>query len=234
LPELYANPNLASAEYYASYLKTYIERDVRDLSQVGDELAFMQFITALAARTGELLNIASVSRDVGVSEPTIKKWLSILEASNIIYLLQPFSFNIKTRAVKTPKVYFFDTGLVCYLCKWNTPEQLQSGAQAGNIFETYVVGEIIKSYYNAGVEPSIYFYRDTNAKEIDLLFYQDGTLYPAEIKKTSTPSEKDIKHFKLLSTAFPNLQIGQGGIICTYDKVFSLDGKNRIIPINFI
>jgi len=234
LPALYANPNIKTEDYYSSYLKTYIERDVRDLSQVGDELAFMQFVTALAARTGELLNIASIARDVGVSEPTIKKWISILEASNIIYLLQPFSLNIKSRVVKTPKVYFFDTGLVCYLCKWNTPEQLKNGAQAGGIFETYVVGEIMKSYYNAGIEPPVYFYRDTNSKEIDLLFFQGGTLYPVEIKKTSSPNIADVKHFKALKTAFPSLLIGEGGLICTYDKVLSIDSQNKIIPLNWI
>ncbi len=233
-PELYANETINWNDFYSSYVKTYIERDVRDLTQVGNELSFMQFITALAARVGELLNFASIARDVGVSEPTIKKWVSILETSNIIYLLQPFSLNITTRAAKTPKVYFFDTGLVCYLCKWNTPEQLQNGAQAENIFENAVVNEIRKSYLNEGEETPIYFYRDNNAIEIDLIFYENGTIYPIEIKKTTTPNEKDIKTFKVLETAFPSLKIGHGGILCTYDKVLTLNGKNKIIPINYI
>jgi len=194
----------------------------------------MQFITALASRTGELLNIASISRDVGVSQPTIKKWISILETSNIIYLLQPFSRNITTRSVKTPKVYFTDTGLVCYLCKWNTPEQLKNGAQAGNIFETYVFNEIIKSIVNSGNEPSLYFYRDSNGKEVDLLFYENGTLYPVEIKKTSTPRKNDINSFKILESAFPTMKIGEGGLICSYDKLISIDTKNRIIPLKYV
>lgn len=234
MPELYRNPEILPRDFYSSYLRTYIERDVRELSQIGNELAYMQFITALASRTGELLNIASISRDVGVSQPTIKKWISILETSNIIYLLQPFSRNITTRSVKTPKVYFTDTGLVCYLCKWNTPEQLKNGAQAGNIFETYVFNEIIKSIVNSGNEPSLYFYRDSNGKEVDLLFYENGTLYPVEIKKTSTPRKNDINSFKILESAFPTMKIGEGGLICSYDKLIAIDTKNRIIPLKYV
>jgi predicted AAA+ superfamily ATPase len=234
MPELISNPDLDWGGYYASYLKTYIERDVKKLSQVGDELLFMQFLVSLAGRTGELLNMASLSKDIGVSEPTIKKWISILQASNIVYLLQPFSLNIKNRVVKTPKIYFLDTGLVCYLCKWLTAETLMNGANSGNIYETYVVGEIIKSYYNKGQELSLYFYRDSNSKEIDLLFYQNGTVYPVEIKKTASPNIKDIANFKVLETAFPSVKIGSGGIICSYDKAINLDGRNKIIPISYL
>ena len=126
------------------YVNTYIERDVHSLAQIGDTLTFMQFMVALAGRTGELLNMESLAKDIGVSAPTIKRWLSILQASNVIYLLQSFSLNTTKRVVKTPKVYFTDTGLVCYLCRWHTTETLINGAQAGNIFETFVVSEIIK------------------------------------------------------------------------------------------
>ena len=234
MPEVVSNPNINWKDFYSAYFNAYIERDVRDLSQVGDKLAFMQFVTALASRTGELLNIASLSRDLGVSQPTIKKWISILETSHIIYLMQPFSLNVKTRIIKMPKVYFFDTGLVCYLCKWNSPEVLRDGAQAGNIFETYVVNEVVKSYSNAGQDSGMYFYRDTNSKEIDLIFWQDGTLYPIEIKKTATPKLSDINHFKILKTAFPNMKIGEGGLICTYERLMSLDENNKIIPLDYI
>ena len=222
------------ARYYSAYLKTYVERDVHKLSQVGDNVAFINFMTALAARTGQLLNIASIARDVGMSEPTIKKWLSILEASNIVYLLHPFSLNVTSRVVKTPKVYFLDTGLASYLCEWLTPETLLKGAMSGQMFETYVVSEILKSYYNAGKEPSIYFFRNNRAEEVDVLLYQDGTLYPIEIKKTASPNPNDIAAFKLLETAFPSITIGSGGLVCTYDKVLSLNEKTKIIPLNYI
>jgi hypothetical protein len=194
----------------------------------------MQFVTALAARTGELLNIASLARDLGLSEPTVKKWISILETSHIIHMVQPFSLNVKTRIIKMPKIYFYDTGLVCYLCKWNTPEALRDGAQAGNIFETYAVAEIVKSYANAGQDTRMYFYRDTNGKETDLLFWENGTLYPIEIKRTATPKASDISHFRILKTAFPNMKIGTGGLICTYERLSSLDKDNKIIPLNYI
>ena len=234
MPRLVTRPTIDWAGYYADYLKTYIERDVQKLTQVGDTMTFVSFMTVLASRTGQLLNIASIARDVGVSEPIIKKWISILEASNIVYVLQPFSLNITSRAVKTPKIYFLDTGLASYLCKWLTPETLQHGAMSGHIFETYVVGEILKSYYNAGKEPPIYFYRNDKAEEVDVLFHQDGALYPVEIKKTASPNAKDASTFKLLSTAFPSLAIENGGLICNYDKVVSLGDKIKTIPVNWI
>jgi len=233
-PRLVTRQDVHWERYYSDYLKTYLERDVQKLSQVGDTIAFMNFLTAMAARTGQLLNIASVARDVGVSEPTIKKWISILEASNIIYVLQPFSLNATSRMVKSPKVYFLDTGLACYLCKWNTVESLRAGAMCGQIFETYIVCEILKSYYNAGKEPPIYFFRNNKAQEIDILFYQDGTLYPLEIKKTASPSASDVSTFKLLESAFPSLNVGEGGLVCTYGKVLSLTEKVKIIPVNYL
>jgi predicted AAA+ superfamily ATPase len=233
-PHIALHSSVNWTRFYAAYLKTYVERDVQKLSQVGDNVAFVNFMTALAARTGQLLNIASISRDIGVSEPTVKKWLSILQASNIIYLLRPFSLNVSSRVVKTSKVYFLDTGLVAYLCGWITPEQLQKGALAGQIFETYVVGEILKSYYNKGLEPQIFFFRNNKAEEVDILFYQNGTLYPVEIKKTASPNAGDVSAFKLLETAFPSIKIGCGGLVCTYDKVLSLTDKAKIIPVNWI
>lgn len=234
MPKLYDNPDLDWEQYYAGYVATYLERDVRQLEQVGDILKFLQFMTALASRTGELLNMNSIAQDVGVSATTVKRWLAILQRSSIIYLLQPFSLNVSKRVVKTPKVYFTDTGLVCYLCKWLTPETLCNGAQAGGIFETYVVSELLKSYYNTGKEPPLYFFRDTNGKEVDVLIYQNGTLYPIEIKKTSSPNVKDIKHFATLVNAFPTLKIGEGGVICTQDRLLPLGSSNRIIPVSYL
>ncbi len=234
MPEVYANDMLDPQRYYASYVNSYIERDVRELSQVGDTVAFTQFMTALAARTGELLNMHSIASDVGVDDKTVKRWISILEASGIIYLLRPFSQNAGRRIVKTPKVYFTDTGLVCYLCRWLTTETLMNGANAGNIFETFVFGEILKSYYNAGIKPDIYFFRTTNGQEIDFVFYRDGVLYPLEVKKTFSPNVKDIKHFSVLGKHFPTLKVGKGGVICSYDSLMPLDGNNMVIPVGML
>lgn len=234
MPELYANKNMEWELFYSSYVSSYIERDIRQLTQVGDTLAFMRFMTALAARTGELLNMESLARDVGVDGKTVKRWLSILETSGVVYLLRPFSQNINKRIVKTPKVYFTDTGLVCYLCRWLTPETLANGAMAGSIYETFIISEILKSYYNAGKEPDMYFFRNTDGQEIDLLFYQNGTLHPIEIKKTSSPNIKDIRHFKTLHTFFPTLHIGEGGVICCYDILIPLAKNNLVIPFNMI
>ena len=234
MPELYSNKNMDWEQYYAAYVDTYIERDVKQLGSVGDTLAFTQFMTALASRTGELLNAASLARDVGVDSKTVKRWLSILQASNIIYLLQPFSLNINKRIIKTPKVYFTDTGLVCYLCRWLTPETLANGAMAGSSYETFIVSEILKSYYNAGKEPDLYFFRNTDGQEVDLLFYRDGKLYPIEIKKTSSPNVKDAKHFGTLSTFFPSLEVSEGGIICNAEDLLPLGQNLKIIPFRFI
>lgn len=234
MPALYNNAKMNWERYYSSYAQTYIDRDINELAQVGNKLAFSQFITSLASRTGELLNLTSLANDIGIDQRTAKTWLSILEATNMIYILKPFSFNVTKRVVKTPKVYFTDTGLVCYLCRWLTPETAERGAMSGALYETFVINEIIKSYYNAGEDFDLYFYRDSNGSEVDLLFYQNGTIYPVEIKKTSSPNVKDIKHFKTLNTAFNNINIGEGGIICNYEKLAFLSENNKVIPISYI
>lgn len=233
MPRLYCAKNEKWEQFYYSYVKTYIERDVRALTQVGDELAFMQFLTACAARTGELLNMSNIAKDVGISEPTVKRWLSILQTSDIIYLLQPLSNNITSRVVKMPKLYFMDTGLVAYLCRWLTPETLEAGAMAGSMFETYVVSEMIKSYRNAGREPPMYFYRDVERREIDIVLHQDGTLFPVEIKKTSSPNLNDVKQFEALRRS-TTMNVAEGTLICTYDKILALKGNNKVIPVEYL
>ena len=170
MPELYNNPDFNWQMFYGAYVRTYIDRDVRELSEIGDTIKFTRFMVAAAASTGQLLNLASLARDVGVSQPTAERWLSILAASNIVYLLQPYSNNITKRAIKTPKLYFLDTGLAAYLTKWNTPDVLKNGAMAGAFFESFVIAEMIKSYYNKGIlEPPLFFYRDMDINEIYLL-----------------------------------------------------------------
>lgn len=220
--------------FYSSYVRTYLERDVRDLAQVGDEVKFLKFMTAAAAMTGQLLNHASLARDTGVSQPTAERWLSILCASNLVYLLQPYHNNIIKRAVKTPKLYFLDTGLAAYLTRWNTPEVLQHGAMAGAFFESFVVAEILKSYANSGVlAPPLYFYRDKEQNEIDLLISRDRTLYPLEIKKHADPRAGDVKAFAILDK-IPGITRRPGGLICLYDRPVPLMGEDMVIPLTYV
>lgn len=233
MPQIYAENDVDWTIFYGSYVKTYIERDVRSLTQVGDEGKFIKFMTVIAACTGQLLNLASVARDVDISAPTAERWLSILQAYQIVYLLQPYHNNITKRAVKTPKVYFLDTGLAAYLTKWNTPEVLQNGAMAGAFFETFVIAEIIKSYLNKGRDIPLYFYRDKDMNEIDLLILQDGTLYPIQIKKHADPNKNDISIFRILDK-IPSIKRGQGGVICMYDNLITLKGEDKVIPIKYL
>lgn len=234
MPELCANKDFDWQMFYGAYVRTYIERDVRKLTQVGDEMKFLRFMTVAASCTGQLLNLASLARDVGVSPPTAERWLSVLVTSNIVYLLKPYSNNITKRTVKTPKLYFLDTGLAAYLTKWNTPAVLKNGAMAGAFFENFVIAEIIKSYYNKGIlELPFYFYRDKNMNEIDLLIEGNGTLYPLEIKKHADPQKKDIAAFALLDK-IPGVKRGSGGVICLYDNLITLQDNERVIPVKYL
>ena len=229
-PELYEKPDYPWDNYYRNYLKTYIERDVRDLAQVGDELQFMQFMRLMAARTGQLLNLNKVANDVQISQPTAKRWLSILQTSGIVYLLPPYHNNLGKRVVKTPKMYFSDTGLSCYLARWNTPENLMTGAMSGAYFETFIINEIIKSYLNYGREADFYFFQDSNNLEIDLLIFENGTIHPIEIKETGNPNAGMIKKFDLLSN-LPDIKRGEGGVIGLSGNLLPLKDNDKIIPV---
>ncbi len=234
MPELCENPDFDWQMFYGAYVRTYIERDVRELSEIGDTVKFTRFMTAAAASTGQLVNVSSLARDIGISQPTAERWLSILVASNIVYLLKPYSNNITKRAVKTPKLYFLDTGLAAYLTRWNTADVLKNGAMAGAFFESFVISEIIKSYYNKGIiEPPLYFYRDKDMNEIDLIIEDNGTLYPLEMKKHADPQKKDIKAFDLLDK-IPGTKRGTGGVICLYDNLITLKDHDKVIPITYL
>lgn len=234
MPELYNNPDFNWQMFYGAYVRTYIDRDVRELSEIGDTIKFTRFMVAAAASTGQLLNLASLARNVGVSQPTAERWLSILAASNIVYLLQPYSNNITKRAIKTPKLYFLDTGLAAYLTKWNTPDVLKNGAMAGAFFESFVIAEMIKSYYNKGIlEPPLYFYRDKDMNEIDLLIEEGGVLYPIEMKKHADPVKRDTDAFALLDK-IPGIQRGSGGVVCLYDKLVTLRDADKVIPVSYL
>jgi predicted AAA+ superfamily ATPase len=233
MPALYGVPEMDWEFFYSSYVKTYIERDVRALTQVGDEQLFLTFMTIIAGRTGQLLNLSSIAQDTGISAPTAERWLSVLVASNLVYLLRPFHANIAKRMVKTPKLYFLDTGLSSYLTRWSSPQVLGSGAMAGPVFETFVVSEIIKSYFNSGREPPLYFYRDRDGREIDLVLWQDGKLHPLEIKKHANPTKQDIAAFPVLDK-IKGFERGGGGVICTYPDLTALSGDDRIIPVSYL
>lgn len=231
-PKLYLNSDENWEMFYESYLQTYLERDIKQISNVINELSFINFMRVMAARTGQLLNYADIARDVGISHQTAKSWLSILKTSGIIYLLEPYYNNLSKRLVKTPKIYFLDTGLACYLTKWKTPELLENGAMNGAILETYIVSEILKNYWHKGKSVNIYFYRDKDMKEIDLIIEENGKLYPIEIKKKSEPNKDDIKHFSVLNKF--NKPIGEGAVICLAQTWLPITrGVNRI-PISYL
>lgn len=227
-PALALQPKLDRDLFYSSYLQTYLQRDVRQLARVGDESAFLQFLRAAAARTGQLLNMSELARDVGISSPTAKAWLSILNSSGMIYLLEPYHSNITKRLVKRPKLYFLDTGLASYLTEWSSPATLEAGAMSGAIFETYVISEILKSYVHQGKRPAFYYYRDKDQKEIDLLIHQDGLFYPVECKKSASPSRNIASHFSLLK------KHGPGCVVCLIPERLPLTDDIEAIPISFL
>jgi predicted AAA+ superfamily ATPase len=235
-PELYETETSLKdwSDYHNGYFQTYIERDVREIINIKDELSFVKFVKATAARTGQQLNYSALAEVCGKDEKTVKNWLSVLQANGLIYLLEPYYNNFNKRLSKTPKLYFLDTGLACYLLGWHTPTQMHEGAMWGQIFETYIVGEIIKSYYNDGrTLLPLYYYRDKEKNEIDLITEEAGTLYPIEIKTTSDPNKSMIKAFEMLKK-IPDKKIGSGGIVCMSKEILPLAGGNWIIPVEVI
>lgn len=215
--------------FYSSYLSTYVERDVKELSNEIDSLKFLRFITAVAARCSQMLNITEIARDADINQAQAKSWLNILETLGIIFYLHPYSNNLIKRLVKTPKLYFYDTGLVCYLTKWSSAQTLECGAMNGAILENYVVEEIIKTYLNCGSEPYLYYYRDKDAKEIDLVLEHDGIINPIEIKKTSNPGTELVKVFSLLDRS--SVPRSSGAVICMKPELSAIDRENYIVPI---
>jgi hypothetical protein len=199
--------------FYESYTRTYIERDVRRLINVREESTFRTFIKVAAARTSQELNLNDIAKDTGISPNTAKQWLSVLRTSGLIFLLQPFSRNVTKRLVKTPKMYFLDTGLAAHLAGWTTAESLETGVSSGAFFETFVIGEIMKSYWHNGESPEVYYYRDSDGKEIDLLIFQDNKYYPIEIKKHATPKINDIAAFSTFGK-ISGINLGYGCEIC--------------------
>jgi len=232
MPELYSNKKMNGQLYYAYYVKTYIERDVRMIINVKDLSLFSKFMVALAARTSQMLNYSVISNELGVDIKTIKSWMSVLETSGIIVLIQPFSNNQLTRAIKTPMLYFMDTGLVCYLLKWLTSDTLMNGAMSGYILETFVVSEMIKSFKNQGViNVPLYFYRDKDMNEIDIIIENSGVLYPIEVKKSASPKVAMGRHLSIVDRA-DGYTTGQKIIMCLVDKKMHLDQHLIAYPIS--
>jgi len=231
-PELHAGPVRDRDLFYSSYLQTYLQRDVRDLTQVGDQQAFVRFVKASAARTGQMLNLSELARDVDVSVMTAKAWLSILIASFQAVLVQPYHTNVTKRLVKTPKLYFLDTGLCAYLTEWTSPETLAAGAMSGAIFETYVFAEVLKSWWHRMRTPNLYYYRDKDGNEIDLLFEQDQTLFPLEIKRGATPNRDWVRAFSALDRL--KKTVGEGGVICLCKEHMPLTAKTTAFPVGLL
>lgn len=229
MPAIVSGQNSNNQIFYSSCLATYIERDVKELSDAIDSLKFLQFITAVAARCGQMLNVADIARDADINQKQAKDWLGILETLGIIFYLHPYSNNLLKRLVKTPKLYFYDTGLICYLTKWSSADTLESGAMNGAILENYVVAEIRKTYLNSGKEPFMYYYRDKDAKEIDIVLEHDGVLNPIEIKKSANPGSELVKVFSLLDKS--STPRSKGAVICMKPELSAIDRENYIVPV---
>lgn len=229
MPAVASGKNTNSQIFYSSYLSTYIERDVKELSDAIDPLKFLRFMTAAAARCSQMLNVSDIAQDADVKQKQVKDWLQILKTLGIIFYLHPYSNHLLKRLVKTPKLYFYDTGLVCHLTRWSSAKVLECGAMNGAVLENYVVSEIAKTYINSGKEPYMYYYRDKDAKEIDIVLEHDGILNPIEIKKTSNPGTEFTRVFALLDKA--SVPRGKGAVVCMKPKLGAIDRENYVVPI---
>ena len=228
-------PGLASGRFtdrdvfYSSYLQTYIERDVSELIERVDKMMFADLVRAAACRTGQLLNVHDIAMDVGVSDETAKRWLSVLERSDVIFYLRPYSNNLLKRTIKTPKMYFFDTGLVAYLTRYSSPEILANGAINGAILENYVVSEIRKTYFNDARDCLMWYYRDKESNKIDMVIESDGELHPLEIKRSVNPASEIVSAFSVLDKG--SVPRGKGAIICMRPELSAVNSDNLIVPV---
>jgi len=231
-PALAVDQDMDRDLYFSSYVQTYLQRDVRDLARVGDETAFLRFVRACAARTAQILNLADLARDAGIAPNTAKSWLSILETSGLVYLLEPYHTNVTKRLIKTPKLYFLDTGLCSWLTEWATPRSLEAGAASGAMLETWILLEVLKSWWHDGRRAPFYYYRDKDKKEVDLLILQDDILYPLEFKKKASPSRRDVGHFGALVKL--GRTVGPGGVVCLTESSLPLANGLVGIPVGAI
>ena len=222
------------ADFYSSYFQTYIEKDIKDTLNIRDESAFIRFVKATASHTGGMLNLTTIAELCGKDVKTIRAWLSVLESSGLVYLLEPYYNNINKRLVRTPKLYFLDTGLACWLLGWNTPQQLVNGAMWGHIFESFVFTEILKSYFNDGiVKPPLFYYRDNDKNEIDLMIEDGDFLHPVEIKTTSDPGKSMVNAFRCIER-ISGKKAGSGALICMAKERLPLKDAVWTLPVQYI
>ena len=222
------------SDFYNSYFQTYIEKDIKDVLNIQDELAFIKFVRATASFTGQMLNYSTLAEICGKDVKTAQSWMSALESSGLVYLLEPYYNNLNKRMIKTPKLYFLDTGLACWLMGWNTPQQLTNGAMWGHILESFVFAEILKSYYNDGiVTPPLYYYRDIDKNEIDLVITDGDYLHPVEIKTTSDPNKSLVKAFRYLEN-IPGKKMGTGAVVCLAKERLPLADGAWVLPVQWI
>lgn len=227
-PQLVGAGSAERKTYFSSYVDTYLMRDIAEIGGVTDSIRFRKFLTACAAETSHQLNYKTLAEAAEISQPTAKDWLKLLEGLNIVFLLQPYSNNALKKLIKTPKLYFYDTGLCAFLASWLTPDALMNGAASGAYFENFVISEMIKEYSTTSAMPNIYYYRDANSKEIDIILEQNNTLYPLEIKKSAAPDSREVKKYEILDKA--SLKRGPGGILCACESVVPIDKDNTYIP----
>lgn len=219
-------------EYYNSYVDTYLMRDVAEAGGITDTVRFRKFLNACAALVAEQINYKTLAEAAEIAQPTAKEWVRVLQGLGIIFLLPPFSNNELKRLTKTPKLYFCDTGLCAYLSMWLTRDTLMNGAANGHYFENYVVMELQKHYAYAKAKANLTYYRDSNAKEIDLFVEENNLIHPLEIKKSANPDRREVKKYTLLDKT--SLERGCGGILCMCEEVMPIDEKNCFIPCNLI
>lgn len=232
MPQVWGVDDELRGEYFNSYIDTYLMRDVAEAGGITDTVRFRKFLLGCAALVSEQVNYATLAESADITQPTAKEWLRILEGLHIIYLLQPYSNNALKRLTKAPKLYFCDTGLCAYLSMWLTPDVLQRGAASGHFYENYVVMELVKNYAYSKNKANITYYRDANAKEIDVFVEENNVIHPLEIKKSASPDKREVKKYSVLDKA--ELNRGNGGIVCMCEEPIPIDEKNCFIPSNLI
>ncbi len=233
-PELNSNSSLNREVFYQSYIKTYIERDVRDLIKVKDETKFIKFLSSVVARTGYEYNASLIANDIEIDSKTVDEWMSILVNTHLVFLLNSYSNNTVQRVIKRPKIIFMDTGLACFLAGFLTPETLEKSSYSGQIFENYIISEIIKSYTNNGYDAHrhLYYYRDKEKRKIDLIIVYNNVVYPVEIKKSANPGREAFKNFEVVKKF--NLQVGTGVVLCMINEILALEEDRYFVPIEYI
>ena len=232
MPDVLTADGEQRQEYFNSYIETYLLRDVAEAGGITNSVSFRKFLNACAALTAEQVNYKTLAEAADISQPTAKEWLRILQGLGIVFLLPPFANNELKRLTKTPKLYFCDTGLCAYLSMWLTRDTLLNGAVSGHYFENYVVIELLKNFSYAGDKANLTYYRDSNAKEIDVMVEENGRIHPLEIKKSANPDRREIKKYELIDKT--TLERGCGGIICMCEEVIPIDSQNSFIPCNLI